>query len=63
MDWVPQTRAILASSKELITVRSRRNPQRDKWDSKMVEKTQGKIKHRNETNDGEIKKKRQEKKG
>lgn len=55
MDRVPQTSAILAPSKELITVRSRHNPQRDKCDSKMVEKIQGEIKRRNETNEGEKK--------
>lgn len=55
MDRVPQTSAILAPSKELITVRSGHNPQRDKCDSKMVEKIQGEIKRRNETNEGEKK--------
>lgn len=49
MDQVPQTSAILALSKELITVRSGLNPQRDKCDSKMAEKIQGEIKQRNET--------------
>lgn len=52
MDPVPQTSAILALRKELITVRSRHNPQRDKCDSGMVEKRQGKIKHGNKTNEG-----------
>ncbi len=52
MDWAPQTSAILAQSKELITVGSRHNPQRDKCDSMMVEKIQGEIKRRNETNEG-----------
>lgn len=56
MDRVPQTSAILALGKELITVRSSHNPQRDKCDSKMAEKIQGEIKHRNETNEGGKKK-------
>lgn len=60
MDPVPQTCAILALRKELITVRSRHNPRRDKCDSGMVEKRQGKIKHGNKTNEGEKKKKKQE---
>jgi len=50
MDQVPQTSAILAHSKELITVRSRHNPQCDKCDKcdpVTVEKIQGDIKHRN----------------
>lgn len=44
MDRVPQTSAILALSKELITVRSRHNPQRDKCDSKTVERSSAGMK-------------------
>lgn len=62
MHRLPQTSAGLALSKELITVRSRHNPQRDKCDSKMVEKIQGEIKRRNETNEGGNKKEEAEKK-
>lgn len=61
MDEVLQTSAVLALSKELITA-GQDSPQCDKCDSKMVQKTQREIKHRDETNEGEIKRRDRKKK-
>lgn len=61
MDEVLQTSAVLALSKELITA-GQDSPQCDKCDSKMVQKTQREIKRRDETNEGEIKRRDRKKK-
>lgn len=61
LDEVLQTSAVLALSKELITA-GQDSPQCDKCDSKMVQKTEREIKRRDETNEGEIKRREKKKK-